>query len=207
MNGIIGRKIGLTRIFDQYGRNIPVTVIEAGPCYVTQIKTQDKDGYNAVQLGFEEAREKVLNKPRLGHLKKSGKALRVLKEFRDFEADGLKTGTEITVDIFKPGDVVAVTGTSKGKGFQGGVKRHGFRGGPKTHGQSDRLRAPGSIGASSSPSRVWKGMRMAGQMGNETVTIRNLRVVEVNTERNLLLVKGSVPGARNGIIRIMKLED
>ncbi len=207
MNGIIGRKIGLTRIFDQYGRNIPVTVIEAGPCYVTQIKTQDKDGYNAVQLGFEEIREKVLNSPKLGHLKKSGKALRTLKEFRDFEADGLKTGSEITVEIFKPGDVVVVTGTSKGKGFQGGVKRHGFHGGPKTHGQSDRLRAPGSIGASSSPSRVWKGMRMPGQMGNETVTIRNLKVVEVNTEKNLLLVKGSVPGARNGIIRIMKLED
>ncbi len=207
MNGIIGRKIGLTRIFDQYGRNIPVTVIEAGPCYVTQIKTQEKDGYNAVQLGFEETREKVLNKPRLGHLKKSGKALRTLKEFRDFKADGLETGLEITVDIFKPGDVIAVTGTSKGKGFQGSIRRHGFRGGPKTHGQSDRLRAPGSIGASSSPSRVWKGMKMAGQMGNETVTIRNLQVVEINAEKNLLLVKGSVPGARNGIIRITKLED
>ncbi len=207
MNGIIGRKIGLTRIFDQYGRNIPVTVIEAGPCYVTQIKTQEKDGYNAVQLGFEETREKVLNKPRLGHLKKSGKALRTLKEFRDFKADGLETGLEITVDIFKPGDVIAVTGTSKGKGFQGSIRRHGFRGGPKTHGQSDRLRAPGSIGASSSPSRVWKGMKMAGQMGNETVTIRNLKVVEINAEKNLLLVKGSVPGARNGIIRITKLED
>jgi large subunit ribosomal protein L3 len=207
VNGIIGRKIGLTRIFDEYGRNIPVTVIEAGPCYVTQIKTQDKDGYNAVQLGFEEIREKVLNKPRLGHLKKTGKALRTLKEFRNFKAEGLETGSEVTVDIFKPGDVVAVTGTSKGKGFQGSIKRHGFRGGPKTHGQSDRLRAPGSIGASSSPSRVWKGMKMAGQMGNDTVTIRNLRIVEVNAEKNLLLVKGSVPGARNGIIRITKLED
>lgn len=207
MNGIIGRKIGITRIFDQNGRNIPVTVIEAGPCYVTQIKTQDKDGYNAVQLGFEEIREKVLNKPRLGHLKKSGKTLRTLKEFRNFDVEGLETGIQITVEMFKPGDVVAVTGTSKGKGFQGGVKRHGFRGGPKTHGQSDRFRAPGSIGASSSPSRVWKGMKMAGQMGNETVTIRNLRIVEVNKEKNLLLVKGSVPGSRNGIIRITKLED
>ncbi|MDD3806953.1 MAG: 50S ribosomal protein L3 [Candidatus Marinimicrobia bacterium] len=207
MNGIIGKKIGLTRIFDQHGRNIPVTVIEAGPCYVTQIKTQEKDGYNAVQLGFEEVREKVLNKPKLGHLKKSSKALRILKEFRDFNSNELQPGSEITVDIFKPGDIVSVTGKSKGKGFQGGVKRHGFRGGPKTHGQSDRFRAPGSIGASSSPSRVWKGMRMAGHMGNKTVTIRNMKVVEVNPEKNLLLVKGSVPGARNGIISITKLKD
>lgn len=207
MNGIIGKKIGLTRIFDENGRNIPVTVIEAGPCYVTQVKTDENDGYTAVQLGFEEIREKVLNKPRLGHLKKSGKVLRILKEFRETDVVGVEEGSEVTVDIFKPGDVIAVTGTSKGKGFQGGVKRHNFKGGPKTHGQSDRHRAPGSIGASSYPSRVWKGMRMAGQTGNSTVTVRNLKVIEINSERNLLLVKGSVPGARNGIVRIVKLED
>lgn len=204
MNGIIGKKIGMTRIFDERGRNIPVTVIEAGPCYVTQIKTDETDGYTAVQIGFEEVREKLVTKPELGHLKGAGKVLRNLKEFRMAELNGLKVGDEIHVDIFKKGDIIAVTGTSKGKGFQGTVKRHNFSGGPKSHGQKDRLRAPGSIGASSSPSRVWKGMKMSGQMGNDTVTVRNIEVVEIRPDKNILLVKGSVPGSRNGIVQIVK---
>ncbi|MBW6457874.1 MAG: 50S ribosomal protein L3 [FCB group bacterium] len=204
MNGIIGKKIGMTRIFDERGRNIPVTVIEAGPCYVTQIKTDETDGYTAVQIGFEEVREKLVTKPELGHLKGAGKVLRNLKEFRMTELNGLKVGDEVHVDIFKKGDIIAVTGTSKGKGFQGTVKRHNFSGGPKSHGQKDRLRAPGSIGASSSPSRVWKGMKMSGQMGNDTVTVRNIEVVEIRSDKNILLVKGSVPGSRNGIVQIVK---
>jgi len=194
----------MTRIFDERGRNIPVTVIEAGPCYVTQIKTDETDGYTAVQIGFEEVREKLVTKPELGHLKGAGKVLRNLKEFRMTELNGLKVGDEVHVDIFKKGDIIAVTGTSKGKGFQGTVKRHNFSGGPKSHGQKDRLRAPGSIGASSSPSRVWKGMKMSGQMGNDTVTVRNIEVVEIRSDKNILLVKGSVPGSRNGIVQIVK---
>ena len=204
MNGIIGKKVGMTRIFDERGRNIPVTVIEAGPCYVTQIKTDDTDGYTAVQVGFDEVREKVMTKPELGHLKGAGKVLRTLKEFRLEEVNGLKVGDVINVDVFEKGDIVAVTGKSKGKGFQGTMKRHNFSGGPKSHGQKDRLRAPGSIGAGSSPSRVWKGMRMSGQMGNETVTVRNIEVVEIRLDKNILLVKGSVPGARNGIVQLVK---
>lgn len=194
----------MTRIFDERGRNIPVTVIEAGPCYVTQIKTDDTDGYTAVQVGFDEVREKVMTKPELGHLKGAGKVLRTLKEFRLEEVNGLKVGDVINVDVFEKGDIVAVTGKSKGKGFQGTMKRHNFSGGPKSHGQKDRLRAPGSIGAGSSPSRVWKGMRMSGQMGNETVTVRNIEVVEIRLDKNILLVKGSVPGARNGIVQLVK---
>jgi large subunit ribosomal protein L3 len=204
VNGIIGKKIGMTRIFDERGRNIPVTVIEAGPCYVTQIKTEETDGYTAVQVGFDEVREKVVTKPELGHLKGAGKVLRTLKEFRLEDIDGLKVGDVINVEIFSKGDIVSVTGKSKGKGFQGTVRRHNFSGGPKSHGQKDRLRAPGSIGAGSSPSRVWKGMRMAGQMGNETVTVRNIEVVEIRPDKNILLVKGSVPGSRNGIVQLVK---
>ena len=194
----------MTRIFDERGRNIPVTVIEAGPCYVTQIKTEKIDGYNAVQVGFDEVREKVVTKPELGHLKGAGKVLRTLKEFRLDEINGLKVGDKINVEIFAKGDIVSVTGKSKGKGFQGTVRRHNFSGGPKSHGQKDRLRAPGSIGAGSSPSRVWKGMRMSGQMGNETVTVRNIEVVEIRPDKNILLVKGSVPGSRNGIVQLVK---
>lgn len=194
----------MTRIFDERGRNIPVTVIEAGPCYVTQIKTEEIDGYNAVQVGFDEVREKVVTKPELGHLKGAGKVLRTLKEFRLDEINGLKVGDTINVEIFEKGDIVSVTGKSKGKGFQGTIKRHNFSGGPKSHGQKDRLRAPGSIGAGSSPSRVWKGMRMSGQMGNETVTVRNIEVVEIRSDKNILLVKGSVPGSRNGIVQLVK---
>jgi large subunit ribosomal protein L3 len=197
----------MTRIFDERGRNIPVTVIEAGPCYVTQIKTAETDGYTAVQIGFEEVREKVVSKPELGHLKAAGKVLRNLKEFRVETVDDLKVGDEIHVDIFKKGDIISVTGRSKGKGFQGTVRRHNFNGGPKSHGQKDRLRAPGSIGASSSPSRVMKGMRMAGHMGDETVTVSNIEVVEIRPDKNILLLKGSVPGSRNGIIQIVKSGD
>jgi len=204
VNGIIGKKVGMTRIFDERGRNIPVTVIEAGPCFVTQIKTDETDGYTAVQVGFDEVREKIITKPELGHLKGAGKVLRTLKEFRLDEVNDLKVGDEINVDIFEKGDIVAVTGKSKGKGFQGTMKRHNFSGGPKSHGQKDRLRAPGSIGAGSSPSRVWKGMKMSGQMGNENVTVRNIEVVEIRPDKNILLVKGSVPGSRNGILQLVK---
>jgi len=207
VNGIIGKKIGMTRIFDERGRNIPVTVIEAGPCYITQIKTDETDGYSAVQVGFDEVREKLVTKPELGHLKGAGKVLRTLKEFRLEEVNGVKVGDVINVDVFKKGDIVAVTGKSKGKGFQGTVKRHNFHGGKGSHGQKSQLRGPGSIGAGSSPSRVWKGMKMAGQMGNETVTVRNIEVVEIRTDKNILLVKGSVPGSRNGIVQLVKSGD
>lgn len=207
MSGIIAKKIGMTRIFNEFGENIPVSVVEAGPCYVTQLKTEQNDGYEAVQLGFIEKREILLNKPKLGHLKKSGKALATLKEFKNLEVGDYKVGDVIDVSKFEVGDVVSVTGKSIGKGFQGSVKRHGFKGGPKTHGQSDRHRAPGSIGSGSDPSRVWKGMKMAGHMGNKTVTVQNLVVVSVDTEKNLLLIKGAVPGSRNGILRIVKVED
>ncbi|MCK4530162.1 MAG: 50S ribosomal protein L3 [Candidatus Marinimicrobia bacterium] len=207
MNGIIGKKVGMTRIFDERGRNIPVTVIEAGPCFVTQIKTDETDGYTAVQVGFDEVREKIITKPELGHLKGAGKVLRTLKEFRLDEVNDLKVGDEINVGIFEKGDIVAVTGRSKGKGFQGTMKRHNFSGGPATHGQKDRLRAPGSIGAGSSPSRVWKGMKMSGQMGNETVTVSNIEVIEIRSDKNILLVKGSVPGSRNGILQLIKAGD
>lgn len=204
--GLIGRKIGMTRVFDEEGRDIPVTVIEAGPCYVTQIKTPEKEGYAAVQLGFREKKEKRVTKPLLGHFRKAGvPPTYLLREFRDFDGwESLKLGDKVTVDIFSPGDLVDITGRSKGRGFAGVVKRHGFRGGPRTHGQSDRLRAPGSIGASSFPSRVFKGTRMAGRMGNRRVTVRNLEVVKVYPEKNLLLVKGAVPGARNGYLEIKK---
>ncbi len=197
----------MTRIFDERGRNIPVTVIEAGPCYITQIKTDETDGYSAVQVGFDEVREKLVTKPELGHLKGAGKVLRTLKEFRLEEVNGVKVGDVINVDVFKKGDIVAVTGKSKGKGFQGTVKRHNFHGGKGSHGQKSQLRGPGSIGAGSSPSRVWKGMKMAGQMGNETVTVRNIEVVEIRTDKNILLVKGSVPGSRNGIVQLVKSGD
>ncbi|HDI52458.1 50S ribosomal protein L3 [candidate division KSB1 bacterium] len=206
MIGLIGRKLGMTRIFDEEGRHVPVTVIEAGPCYVTQIKTVDKDGYVAVQLGFREKKESRTTKPLLGHFKKANtKPTYVLQEFRDFDNwQNLKLSDEIKVDIFSPGDVVKVTGRSKGRGFAGVVKRHRFAGGPKTHGQSDRARAPGSVGQSSFPSHVLKGLRMAGRMGGKRVTVLNLKVVKVYPEQNLLLLKGAVPGAVNGYVRIVK---
>jgi large subunit ribosomal protein L3 len=205
MKGIIGKKVGMTQIFDDRGEVIPVTVIEAGPCFVAQVKTVERDGYTAVQMGFEEAKPKRLTRPQLQHLQKSDlPPLRHLREIHVGEEDlaDFAEGGKVTVDIFEEGEYVDVTGTSKGRGFAGVVKRHGFRGGPKTHGQSDRLRAPGSVGACTTPGRVFKGKRMAGRMGGERVTVQGLQVVLVDAERNLLAVKGAVPGAKNGLLLI-----
>jgi large subunit ribosomal protein L3 len=206
VSGILGKKIGMTSIFDENGQMIPCTIIEAGPCYVTQIKTKGTDGYDAVQLGFDEIRERLVNKPTKGHFKKGGvKPLRLISEFRNFNGTKLELGQEVRVDRFQQGDVVDVIGRSKGRGFQGVVKRHHFGGvGMNTHGQSDRVRAPGSIGASSYPSRVMKGRRMAGRMGGERVTVKNLMVLKVIAESNILIVKGSVPGAINSYLEIVK---
>lgn len=206
MSGILGKKIGMTSIFDDNGQMIPCTIIEAGPCYVTQVKTKDRDGYEAVQLGFDEIKERLVNKPIKGHLKRSGvKPLRLLSEFRNFNGTQYELGQELRVDGFQQGDVVDVTGRSKGRGFQGVVKRHHFGGvGMTTHGQSDRVRAPGSIGASSYPSRVMKGKRMPGRMGGDRVTVKNLMVLKVIAESNILIVKGSVPGAINCYLEIVK---
>lgn len=205
MEGVIGKKIGMTRIFDQEGQAIPVTVIQAGPCPVIQVKTEDRDGYSAVQVGFGEKRKKLVTLPLLGHFDKAKvEPKRILKEMRTDRAEKFKAGQELKVDMFSVGDKVRVTGLSKGLGFQGGVRRHKFRGGPKTHGQSDRLRAPGSIGSSSYPSRVYKGQRMPGRMGGDKVTIKNLEVVGVDSERDLLLLKGAVPGKKNSYLTIRK---
>jgi len=206
MRGIIGKKLGMTRIFDADGNASPVTVIEAGPCFVTQIKTTDHDGYDAVQFGFAEKREESTNKPEKGHAGKAGlKPFIVLKEFRDFESnEPLQLGSSVKANIFREGEVVNVTGVSKGRGFAGVVKRHHFSGGPKTHGQSDRMRAPGSLGQSSWPSRVYRGLRMAGRMGGENVTMRNLTILKVDPENNILIIKGAVPGANKGYVLIRK---
>ncbi|MBN1680978.1 MAG: 50S ribosomal protein L3 [Anaerolineae bacterium] len=211
MKGIIGKKVGMTQIFNDDGQVVPVTVIQAGPCYVTQIRTAEQDGYMAVQLGFEEVPSRKngdprLNKPKRGHLKRNGldlPDLRYLREFRVKEID-VEEGQKLTADVFEPGERVDIVGTSKGRGFAGTIKRHNFNRGPKTHGQSDRERAPGSIGATSTPGRVFKGMRMAGRMGGERVTVQNLEVVVVDAEKNLLAVRGSVPGARGGILLVKK---
>jgi len=193
----------MTQIFNERGEAIPVTVIEAGPCYVTQVKTLERDGYRAVQLGFEEAKPQRLSGGEKGHLARNRlPTLRHLREFRLRKDEEVEEGQRILVDVFEVGDRVDVVGVSKGRGFAGVVKRHGFRGGPKTHGQSDRHRAPGSIGATTSPGRVWKGQRMAGRMGGVRVTAQNLRVELVDPERNLLAVRGSVPGARGGLVMI-----
>src|SRR5215216_3600979 len=203
IQGMVGRKRGMTQIFDEAGLVHPVTVIECGPNVVTQIRTMEKDGYEAVQLGF--GQDKRLNKPERGHLKPSG--FENLGELREVKADNVgefNVGDVIKADAFSVGELVDVTGTSKGRGFQGGVKRHHFRGGPKTHGQSDRHRARGSIGASATPGRVLKGMRMAGHMGHERVTVQNLRVMRVDTERNLLLIEGSVPGHNTSLVLIRR---
>lgn len=204
MKGMIGRKVGMTQIFDDNGNVIPATVIEAGPCYVTQVRTADRDGYAAVQLGFEQAKPRRLTKGQLGHLQRNNlPALRYLREFRLLQADvDVEEGQEIKVDVFEPGEMIDVIGTSKGKGFAGTIKRHGFSRGPKTHGQSDRMRSPGSIGMCATPGRTLKGQRMGGRMGNDRVTIQNLQVLKVDAEHNLLAVKGSVPGARGGIVLI-----
>jgi large subunit ribosomal protein L3 len=203
VQGIIGRKLGMGQVFAENGKAEAVTAIEAGPCIVTQIKTNDKEGYNAAQLGFGES--KRLNSPQKGHLKKLGQ-FEYLREFRVADTEGIKVGDKVDASLFKEGDLIDVSGVSKGKGFAGVVKRHHFAGGPKTHGQSDRHRAPGSIGATTSPGRVLKGKHMAGHMGSNRVTIRHLKVYKADPERNLLLVKGAVPGARNGLVLIEKLE-
>ena len=205
MPGLLGKKIGMTSVFSAEGKNIPCTVIEAGPCVVTQVKTVDNDGYDAIQLGFVEKKDKHTPNPEKGHFKKAGVTpRRHLAEFKGF-GNGYKAGSEITVDLFSDTIYVDVIGTSKGKGFQGVVKRHGFAGvGQSTHGQHNRLRAPGSIGAASYPAKVFKGTRMGGQMGNERVTVQNLQIVKVIPEHNLLLVKGSVPGAKGSIVIIEK---
>jgi large subunit ribosomal protein L3 len=203
MKGLLGKKLGMTQIFDEQGEVIPVTVIEAGPCYVTQKKTLERDGYAAVQLGFEEIKPSRASKPKLGHLAKNNlPPLRYLREFRVSDHSDLSEGQKLDASVFEVADRVDVIGISKGRGFAGVVKRHGFSGGPKTHGQSDRWRAPGAISAGSTPGRVFKGLRMAGRMGNKRVTVQNLEVVLVDPERNLLAVKGAVPGARNGLLII-----
>ncbi|MBK8983954.1 MAG: 50S ribosomal protein L3 [Ignavibacteria bacterium] len=205
MIGILGKKIGMTTIFESNGNMVPCTVIEAGPCYVTQIKNKNKDGYSAVQIGFEDKKEKNSSKPIIGIFKKINTPVqRFIREIRDHSIEDLKAGDVIKVDIFKEGDNVKVSGISKGKGFQGVVKRHGFAGGVRTHGQSDRERAPGSIGGSSYPSRVFKGQRMAGRMGNDRITVRNLKVMKVFSDSNLILIKGAVPGAKTGLVEIYK---
>ena len=204
MPGLIGKKIGMTSVFSADGKNIPCTVIEVGPCVVTQVKTVETDGYEALQLGFQEKKEKHTTKPEMGHFKKAGVSpQRHLAEFKGFE--GYALGDTITVDLFTESDFVDVIGTSKGKGYQGVVKRHGFGGvGQTTHGQHNRLRAPGSIGACSYPAIVFKGMRMAGQMGNERVTVQNLQVIKVIPEHNILMIKGSIPGCKGSIVLIEK---
>ena len=204
MKGIIGKKVGMTQIFDEGGNVIPVTVIEAGPCYVTQVRTAERDGYTAVQLGFGETKPQRLTQGQLGHLRRNNlPALRYLREFRLKNGDvDVEEGAQIKADVFVVGEHVDVIGRSKGRGFAGTVKRHHFNRQPVTHGSSDRVRAPGSIGAGSTPGRVIKGMRMGGHMGDERVTIENLEVVVVDPERNLIAVRGSVPGAKGGIVMI-----
>jgi len=207
MIGIIGKKIGMSQIFKENGEIIPVTVITAGPCKVVQVKTQEKDGYMSIQLGFEEGKERLMNKPDLGRFKKANLSpLKHLIEIRDFDAKYCQVGETVTVSVFNPGDSIKVTGTSKGKGFQGVVRRHNFKGGPKTHGQSDRLRAPGSIGASAYPSHVIKGVRMAGRLGGKRCTVNNLTIVKIDPDNNLLYIKGAVPGSKNGVVTIRRQE-
>jgi len=208
MTGLLGKKLGMTSIFDDAGQVIPCTVIEAGPCFVTQIKTVDRDGYEAVQIGFAERKERTTSKPLRGHFAHAKvKPTRVVREFRGNGISDVQPGQEIKVDrVFTKGDLVKVVGTSKGRGFQGVMRRHHFGGGARTHGQSDRERAPGSIGSSSYPSRVFRGQRMAGRMGGEQITVHNLTVVGVIPDSNLLLIKGSVPGAINGYLEIHKMK-
>ncbi len=202
LKGLIGKKIGMTQIFDEDGNAVPITLIEAGPCYVTQVRTPKADAYSAVQLGFDEIKPARLTGGQLGHLNKAGAPpLRFLREFRVKEHD-LKVGDKVTADVFEIGDHVDVIGTSKGKGFAGAMKRHGFGGGPITHGQSDRQRSVGSIGATSGTARVFKGKKMPGRMGNARVTSANLKVALVDADRNLIGVSGSVPGAKGGLVMI-----
>jgi len=201
LRAFLGKKIGMTQIYNDEGNVVPVTVIQAGPCFVTQIRTPETDGYEAVQIGFDEV--KKLNKPRAGHLKDS-KMVRFLREVRADNNSELSVGQQINVDMFTPGEFVDVIGKSKGRGFAGTIKRHGFGGGDRTHGQSDRMRAPGSIGGGTTPGRVYKGQKMSGHMGNVRVTVKNLEVVQVDVERNLLIVKGAVPGGPNSLLTVKK---
>lgn len=205
-SAILGKKVGMTTIYNEQGVATPVTVIEAGPCPVVNIRTIERDGYSAIQLGFGSIRENLVNKPEAGHFKKAGVSpVRHLKEFRDLDKN-YELGNEITVDEFRVGDKVKVSGTSKGRGFQGVVKRHHFGGvGMQTHGQSDRQRHPGSIGSSSYPSRVFKGLRMAGRMGGKRISIRNIQIYDILPERNIILLKGSVPGPKNTLLEIVKV--
>lgn len=206
MSGIIGKKIGMSSIFNDAGEQIPVTLIKAGPCKVVSIRTKEKNGYNALQLGFEERKEKHVSKPVAGQFKKHDLTpAKVLKEFRVESTDDYSIGDEVKVDCFQEGELIKVRGKSKGKGFQGVMKRHNFGGvGGTTHGQSDRLRAPGSIGQSSSPSKVFKGQRMAGRTGHKNVTVRNLKVIKIIPEENIIMVKGTVPGSINSVLELLK---
>ena len=205
MRGLIGKKIGMTQVFNNTGSLIPVTIVEAGPCVVTQIKTFDSDGYDAVQIGFSDLKDKHSNKALSGHFSKANsKSKKYLAEFKPVSNYDYKTGQEFGVSLFKEGEMVSVSGTSKGKGFSGVMKRHGFGGGPKTHGQREHPRSAGSIGQASDPSRVFKGMKMAGQYGNKKVSTRNLEIISVVKQNNQLLIKGAIPGANNGIIYISK---
>jgi large subunit ribosomal protein L3 len=206
MKGIIGKNIGMTSLFDEQGRNIPCSVIEAGPCSIVQIKTLEKDGYSSIQLGFEDKNKKNISKSVQGHFKKANVSTKKkIAEFYVKKCDQLRLGEKITVNSFNEGEFVEVTGFSKGRGFQGVVKRHGFSGvGERTHGQHNKLRAPGSIGAGSDPSRVFKGVRMSGKMGNRRVTVKNLRILKIDLEKNLLIVKGSVPGTKYSYLIIKK---
>jgi large subunit ribosomal protein L3 len=206
MTALFGIKVGMTRIFDDAGNMIPVTLIKTEPHLVIQIKTRADDGYNALRLGFGQIRKKLVSKPLEGQLKKAGvEPCRYIREVRVSDPGEYKVGSKIDVGVFSPGDKVHVVGISKGYGFQGVVRRYGFKGGPKTHGQSDRLRAPGSIGASSFPSRVWRGQRMAGHMGNKRVTVKNLLINSVEPEHNLILIRGAVPGKPGGLVKIVKV--
>lgn len=206
MLGILGKKIGMSAIYDENGVRVPVTIIEAGPCVIAAVKSIETDGYNAIQLGYGQVREKNLTKPEIGHFKKNNLTpVRHLREFRVDSVAEYKVGDNLDSGIFTVGEKIKVSGKSKGKGFQGVMKRHGFGGvGGTTHGQSDRLRAPGSIGSSSYPSRVFPGMKMAGRMGNDNVSIRNLQVIKIIAEKNIILVKGAVPGATNSIVELYK---
>lgn len=203
LKGIIGRKLGMTQVFDEKGNAVPVTVIEAGPCSIVQIKTEEKEGYNALQLGFLPKKPSRVNKPMMGHFRKAGVGpFYVLKEFRVDSVEGYQLGQQITVEVFKPGDYVDVTGWTKGRGFTGVMKRHNYSGAPGSHGTSDYHRHGGSVGSATDPGRTWKGKGMPGRYGNERVTVQNLLVVDVKPERNLLLVKGAVPGGVNSIVLV-----
>ena len=200
INGIIGKKLGMSLIYDDAGKALPVTLVQAGPCTVTQVKTESKDGYDSVQVGFSDS--KKINSPQSGHQKRSGGQFSILQEFGAEDFDQIEVGQKFTTEIFEEDTKIKVTGTSKGRGFSGGVRRYGFKGGPKTHGQSDRHRAVGSIGAGSSPGRVWPGTRMPGRYGNETSTITGLKVAKIDNDNNILVIKGSVPGPNGTTLRI-----